>query len=92
MRSRPKALRPFTSRSFNSVPFPFELFFHVSEVLYLFLWLIIVYITTAVYLLLSKKQASTFPNRFTGCHNTYNIKDVALDEILFYRFHFDIYG
>jgi hypothetical protein len=61
-------------------------------VLYLFLWLIIVYITTAVYLLLSKKQASTFPNRVNGCHNTYNIKDVAHDELLFHRLYFDIYG
>jgi hypothetical protein len=52
----------------------------------LFLWLIIVYITTAVYLLLSKKQASTFPNRFTGCHNTYNIKDMTVDEPYFRGF------
>jgi hypothetical protein len=55
MRSLPKALRPLTSRSFNRVPFHyFEPSFHFSEVSYLFLWLIIVYITIVVYLLLSK--------------------------------------
>jgi hypothetical protein len=71
MRSLPKALRPLTSRSFNRVPFPyFEPSFHVSEVSYLFLWLIIVYITIAVYLLLSKISQS-FVERglldFTPC-------------------------
>jgi hypothetical protein len=71
MRSLPTALRPLTSRSFNRVPFPyFEPSFHVSEVSYLFLWLIIVYITFVVYLLLSKISHS-FVERgllyFTQC-------------------------
>jgi hypothetical protein len=46
----------------------------MSEVFYLFLLLILVYITTAVYLLLYKKKANALPNRFTGFHTIYNIK------------------
>jgi hypothetical protein len=77
MRSRPKALRPLTSRSFASVPSPlFEPSFHTYEVLYLFLWLIIVYVTMVVYLLLSKFREDAYqePSDFTLCTITQGLK------------------
>jgi hypothetical protein len=60
MRSLPKAFRPSPSRSLTSVSFPqFDFYLTIlNEVFYLFLWLIIVYITMVVYLLLSKKQVT----------------------------------
>ena len=74
MRSLPKALRPLTSRSFNSVPFPyFEPSLHMSEVFYLFLLLIIVYITIAIYLLLSKNKPTVCQKearQIFHCRNT----------------------